>query len=231
MKLLIADDNAAICDILQTFAEAAGYETVIARNGEEALQCFDREPIDLLLLDVMMPGTDGFTVCRKIREHSDVPIIMITARGEDYDRIMGLEIGADDYVVKPFSAPEVMARVKAVLRRLRSSSPRDERESARRVMGNLSLDETAGIVSVADQSLALTRKEFDILCLLMEHPGQLFSRDHLLDVLWGYDYTGDTRTVDTHIRRLRAKLDDAGWQGGSIGTVWGKGYRMERKED
>ena len=230
IKLLIADDNAAICDILQNFAIAAGYETRIAQDGEDALRQFRAESIDLVLLDVMMPKLDGFVVCRRIREISDVPIIMITARGEDYDRIMGLEIGADDYVVKPFSAPEVMARVKAVLRRLQKRNPGAEPATDQRRIGNLLLDEAAGTVKIDGASLKLTRKEFDILCLLVDHPGQLFSRDHLLDVLWGYDYTGDTRTVDTHIRRLRAKLDAAGFHGGAVGTVWGKGYRLEVEE-
>ena len=229
-KLLIADDNAAICDILQNFAKASGYETIIVGDGEAALQRFEAESVDLVLLDVMMPKLDGFTVCRRIREISDVPIIMITARDEDYDRIMGLEIGADDYVVKPFSAPEVMARVKAVLRRLKREQAAVGAGASRQSMGNLLLDETAGTVAVSGRIVNLTRKEFDILCLLLEHPGQLFSRDHLLDVLWGYDYSGDTRTVDTHIRRLRAKLEAAGFQGGAIATVWGKGYRLEPEE-
>ena len=230
LKLLIADDNAAICDILQNFAAASGYDTIIAGDGEAALQCFEADAVDLVLLDVMMPKLDGFSVCRRIREISDVPIIMITARGEDYDRIMGLEIGADDYVVKPFSAPEVMARIKAVLRRLKREKNTVEAGHVRQSVGNLLLDETAGTVAVSDQLVNLTRKEFDILCLLLEHPGQLFSRDHLLDVLWGYDYSGDTRTVDTHIRRLRAKLEAAGFEGGSVATVWGKGYRFETGE-
>ena len=225
MKILIADDNAAICDILQTFAEAAGYETVIARNGEEALQCFDREPIDLLLLDVMMPGTDGFTVCRKIREHSDVPIIMITARGEDYDRIMGLDIGADDYIVKPFSSAEVMARVRAVLRRLERTPA--EGDAAVLRCGSLTVYPAESRALVAGQPVALTRKEFDILCLLLTNKGRVFSRDHLLDRLWGADYYGDTRTVDSHIKRLRAKLDAVPHPDWQIKTAWGVGYSLE----
>ncbi|SFT75772.1 DNA-binding response regulator, OmpR family, contains REC and winged-helix (wHTH) domain [Selenomonas sp. GACV-9] len=224
MKILLADDNEAILDILDNFARAAGYETVLATDGEQAWELFCREPINLILLDVMMPKLDGFAVCRKIRACSDVPIIMITARGEDYDRIMGLEIGADDYVVKPFSAPEVMARVKAVLRRLhRSGDPSHQG----RQYGNLTIQEEAGAVMVAGQPVRLTHKEADILLLLAANPGQLFSRDQLLDKVWGIDYTGDTRTVDTHIRRLRAKLEQAGLQGCFIGTVWGRGYRLE----
>jgi len=223
MKLLLADDNEAIRDILDNFARAAGYETVMAADGEQAWQLFCTEDIDLILLDVMMPKLDGFAVCRKIRECSDVPIIMITARGEDYDRIMGLEIGADDYVVKPFSAPEVMARVKAILRRLSRSGDAGQG----RQYGNLVFQEESGRVLVAGKTVRLTHKEADLLLLFTANPGQLFSRDRLLDKIWGMDYTGDTRTVDTHIRRLRAKLEQAGLSGCAIGTVWGRGYRWE----
>ncbi|MBQ1868447.1 MULTISPECIES: response regulator transcription factor [Selenomonas] len=226
MRLLIADDNDAIRDILDNFARASGYETVLAVDGQDVLDKMAAGGIDLILLDVMMPKIDGFEVCRKIREQCEVPIIMITARGEDYDRIMGLEIGADDYVVKPFSAPEVMARVKAVLRRLQLTQ-RETPTASGRMMGNMVFDEQRGVVSVNDKSVRLTHKEFDILRLLAEYPEQLFSRDKLLDTVWGYDYTGDIRTVDTHIRRLRAKLEQAGLEGCTIGTVWGRGYRLE----
>ena len=225
MKLLIADDNADIRDILATFAEGAGYQVVTASNGKDALAKFREGGISLLLLDVMMPGADGFQVCREIRRESNVPIIMITARGEDYDRIMGLELGADDYVVKPFSPQEVMARVKAVLRRL----PREKGEK-RVSVGNLKLDEDRGEAEIAGVRLSLTRKEYDILCLMLQNPGRIFSRESLLDSLWGYDYTGDTRTVDTHIRRLRAKLENAGARGFSVSTVWGRGYRLTGEE-
>ena len=226
MRLLIADDNDAIRDILDNFARGSGYETVLAVDGQDVLDKWEAGGIDLILLDVMMPKVDGFAVCRIIRQRSDVPIIMITARGEDYDRIMGLEIGADDYVVKPFSTPEVMARVKAVLRRLQLT-PRDELPVGGRKLGNMVLNESCGAVEVAGKDVRLTHKEFDILRLLAEYPGQLFSRDKLLDTVWGFDYTGDIRTVDTHIRRLRVKLEQAGLAGCAIGTVWGRGYRLE----
>lgn len=226
MRLLIADDNDAIRDILDNFARASGYETVLAVDGQDVLAKWEAGGIDLILLDVMMPKIDGFEICRRIRQQCEVPIIMITARGEDYDRIMGLEIGADDYVVKPFSAPEVMARVKAVLRRLQINQ--QETSSIRgRKLGNMVLNESQGAVEVAGKGVRLTHKEFDILRLLAEYPGQLFSRDKLLDSVWGFDYTGDIRTVDTHIRRLRAKLEQAGLKDCSIGTVWGRGYRLE----
>jgi len=223
VKLLIADDNEAIRDILVSFAEGMDYETVTAKDGREALALALQGDISLLLLDVMMPELDGFEVCRQVRQVSDLPIIMITARGEDYDRIMGLELGADDYVVKPFSPAEVMARVKAVLRRL----PQNEVDIGKISLGNLTLLKEKGTALVAGTALSLTRKEYDLLYLFLSNQGRIFSRDELLDHLWGYDYTGDTRTVDTHMRRLRAKLEKAGVQGASLATVWGRGYRLE----
>ena len=223
MKILIADDNADIRDILSTFAEGAGFEVAMASTGREALALALQGDVSLLLLDVMMPELDGFAVCREIRKVSDLPIIMITARGEDYDRIMGLELGADDYVVKPFSPAEVMARVKAVLRRLPHEGTAEEKIA----LGNLVLRKEKGEALVSGTSLALTRKEYDLLYLFLSNKGRVFSRDELLDRLWGYDYTGDTRTVDTHIRRLRAKLENAGTEGVALSTVWGRGYRLE----
>ena len=223
MKILIADDNEDIRDILASFAEGTGFEAATAADGREALALALQGDAALLLLDVMMPGLDGFEVCRKIRQVSDLPIIMITARGEDYDRIMGLELGADDYVVKPFSPAEVMARVKAVLRRLPQNMGNEDKIS----LGNLTLLKTKGTALVAGKALPLTRKEYDLLFLFLAHQGRVFSRDELLDRLWGYDYTGDTRTVDTHMRRLRAKLEKAGAKGLALATVWGRGYRLE----
>jgi len=222
-RLLIADDNEAIRDILTIAATAAGHETIMAADGEAAWQKFAAGNIDLILLDVMLPKMDGFALCRKIRQESAVPIIMITARGDDYDRIMGLDLGADDYVVKPFSTAEVMARVKAVLRRWQ----RDGQNTTGLNCGNLHLQEDGGFVEIDGQPLSLTHKEYDLLHLFLTHPRQIFSRDQLLDLLWGYDYSGDTRTVDTHIRRLRGKLEKARLTGGSIATVWGRGYRWE----
>ncbi|MBP5199578.1 MAG: response regulator transcription factor [Schwartzia sp.] len=224
MSMLIADDNASIIDILKTFATPAGFAVTAARDGEEALRLFREKSFDVILLDVMMPKMDGFSVCRAIRAESDVPILMITARGEDYDRIMGLDIGADDYIVKPFSGAEVMARVRAVLRRLERSA-----EAAHRAIqcGSLSLFPDESRVLVNDETVALTRKEFDLLCLFAENKGRAFSRDHLLDRLWGWDYEGDTRTVDTHIKRLRAKLSKIPHEDWDIKTVWGVGYALE----
>lgn len=224
-KLLIADDNRAILDILKTVAEAAGYETALAPDGEAALRLFRAGGFDAVLLDVMMPKRDGFEVCKAIRAESDVPILMITARGDDYDRIMGLDIGADDYIVKPFSPAEVMARVRAVLRRLDRGAAADGKKLLR--VGNLTVDAEGCRAFVNGGAVALTRKEFDLLLLLMENRGRAFSREHLLDSLWGYDYMGDTRTVDTHIKRLRAKLTKTSPEGWQIRTVWGVGYSLE----
>ena len=172
----------------------------------------------------MLPKRDGFSVCRALRTALDVPILMITARGEDYDRIMGLDTGADDYIVKPFSAAEVMARVRAVLRRLERSAAPAARTLTR---GSLTLLLDEERVLIAGQAIILTKKEFDILCLLAENKSRVFSRDHLLESLWGYDYEGDTRTVDTHIKRLRAKLAKALHPDWEIRTVWGVGYAFE----
>ena len=205
MHMLIADDNTAIIDILRAFAERDGWRVTAVGDGEAALTAGRTEDFDIILLDVMMPKMDGFAVCRALRAVSDVPILMITARGEDYDRIMGLDIGADDYIVKPFSAAVVMARVRAVLRRLEKAAA-PARTLTRGSLTILTEEERALVEGTA---ISLTKKEFDILCLLAENKGRVFSRDHLLERLWGYEYEGDTRTVDTHIKRLRAKLAKA----------------------
>ena len=224
-KMLIADDHAAITDILVTFAEAEGYETAVARDGEETLRLFHAQKFEVVLLDVMIPKKDGFAVCREIRAESNIPVLMITARGDDYDRIMGLDIGADDYIVKPFSPAEVMARVRAVLRRLERGTPTAGIRKLRH--GNLLLEEDSCRAVLDGETISLTRKEFDLLWLLMENKGRSFSREHLLDSLWGYDYTGDTRAVDTHIKRLRAKLEAKPHPDWQIKTVWGVGYAFE----
>ena len=220
--MLIADDNEQITKILAKFAQKEGFTADTVYDGAAALAQFARHPYDILLLDVMMPKMDGFAVCRTIRQHSNVPIIMITARGEDYERIMGLDIGADDYIVKPFSAPEVMARVRAVLRRLPPAAQQKEL-----TLDNLILKTNDCLAVIADEAIPLTKKETDILQLLLENQGRVFSREHLLDSLWGAEYDGDTRTIDSHIKRLRAKLDAAEHPGWQIRTVWGIGYTLE----
>lgn len=223
-KILIADDNLQITKILGEFAKKEGYEPVPAYNGNEALELFRKESFAMILLDVMMPKKDGFEVCREIRKVSNVPIIMITARGEDFERIMGLDIGADDYIVKPFSPGEVMARVRAVLRRI--DCPRNDGLRCL-AYDNLSISLDHASVTIDGEKIALTRKELEILWTLLSNREKIFSRDNLLSTLWGYDYPGDNRTVDNHIKRLRAKLDKIPHPNWQIKTIWGMGYKFE----
>ena len=222
--MLIADDNEQITRILSQFAKHEGFAVDTVYDGEAALAAVQKKDYDILLLDVMMPRKDGFAVCREIRQGSNLPIIMITARGEDFERIMGLDIGADDYIVKPFSTAEVMARVRAVLRRIER---REDAAGHRLSFHTLQIDLDDCRAEISGQSIALTKKELDILGLLLENRGRVFSRDHLLSSLWGYDYDGDTRTVDSHIKRLRAKLDAVPHPDWQIKTVWGVGYSFE----
>ena len=228
-KMLIADDNKQITSILSNYARKEGFEPVVALDGEEALRLFDEhEPdIAMVLLDVMMPKVDGFEVCRRLRGKSLVPVIMVTARGEDFEKIMGLDIGADDYIIKPFSAGEVMARVRAILRRMQ---PREEK-TAHNIYrySNLMIDLDKYAVTVNDSEVPLTKKEVELLWTLAKNSSKVFSRDNLLDSLWGYDYYGDSRTVDSHIKRMRAKLDKFEHPDWEIKTIWGVGYRFEEK--
>ncbi len=223
-NILVADDNRQIASVLAEYLKKENHTPTLAADGEQALAMFHQQSFDAVLLDVMMPKMDGFSVCREIRKTSQVPVIMITARGEDFEKIMGLDIGADDYIVKPFSPGEVMARLRAVLRRLHA---KEEGNPKTITVGNLWVSADDYLARIGDQPLTLTKKEFEILWTLAEHPGKMFSRDHLLSSLWGYDYFGDTRTVDTHIKRLRAKAEALRPEGFSIKTVWGVGYRLE----
>lgn len=202
-KILIADDNLQLLEILKTAAKKEGYEAVLAEDGQMALEMYHMHNPQMVLLDVMMPKMDGFQVCREIRKESMVPIIMITARGEDFEKIMGLEIGADDYIVKPFSPGEVFARVRAVLRRIEKSDVQSEQLL---VVEDLSINLSDYSVSINSQKIELTKREIDMLWTLVKGRNRAFTRDMLLDMLWGYDYFGDPRTVDSHIKRLRAKL-------------------------
>ena len=228
-KMLIADDNKQITSILSNYARKEGFEPVVALDGEEALRLFDEHELDIamVLLDVMMPKVDGFEVCRRLRGKSLVPVIMVTARGEDFEKIMGLDIGADDYIIKPFSAGEVMARVRAILRRMQ---PREEK-TAHNIYrySNLMIDLDKYAVTVNGSEVPLTKKEVELLWTLARNSSKVFSRDNLLDSLWGYDYYGDSRTVDSHIKRMRAKLDKFEHPGWEIKTIWGVGYRFEEK--
>lgn len=223
--ILIADDNPQITSILVSYCKKEGYETIVATDGYDTLNKLTSD-VDLVLLDVMMPKLDGFSVCKEIRKDSNVPIIMVTARGEDYEKIMGLDIGADDYIVKPFSPLEVMARIKAVLRRLDPGSTKHLL-----TIHNLSIDMRAYRVEIEHEEVSLTRKEIELLFTLASHPGVAFSRDQLLNQVWGYDYYGDSRTVDSHMTRLRSKLDYTTHPNWDLKTVWGIGYKFEINED
>ena len=227
-KILIADDNKQITTILSSYAKKEGLEPIIALDGAEAIEKFSQQEqeISMVLLDVMMPKMDGFEVCRRLRKTSMVPIIMITARGEDYDKIMGLDIGADDYVIKPFSASEVMARVRAVLRRIQPQEPATKNSLS---MDNLFINLDKYAVQIDGEEVPLTKKEIELLWTLAKNHTKVFSRDNLLDSIWGIDYFGDSRTVDSHIKRLRAKLDKYEHEKWDIKTIWGVGYRFEVK--
>lgn len=225
MKMLIVDDNKTILKMLADFAIKEGYIVDTATDGEMALKKFHGDAYDIILLDVMMPKIDGFEVCRKIREVSMVPVIMITARGEDFEKIMGLDIGADDYIVKPFSGEEVMARVRALMRRM-VKLPAESGEMIS--SGDLSLDMKYFSGTFKEKKLQLTKKEFELLWNFMNHPNIVFTRNQLLDSIWGYDFFGDSRTVDTHIKRLRQKLDKLEGLEWEIETIWGVGYKWTK---
>ena len=224
-RVLIVDDNPDIREVLGTYAAKEGFEPITAKDGFEALDLFRKTSPAVILLDVMMPGMDGYRVCERIRSESDVPIILITAKGEDYERVMGLDIGADDYVVKPFNANEVMARVRAVLRRMARVEQKEEKKILS--ISNLTINIESYSVYVGAEKLPLTKKEVETMWILAENPSKVFTRDNLLDSLWGQDYFGDSRTVDSHIKRLRAKLDKVDHPDWEIKTIWGLGYKLE----
>ena len=221
--ILVVDDNAQIVDILSQYIKKEGWPMLAAKTGEEALALFDAAEPSLILLDIMLPGLDGLEVCRRIRRVSSVPILMITAKDEDADRILGLDIGADDYIVKPFSPGEVMARIRAVLRRIPAAA-----EKEMLVIGELSIHLPSLSVTLSGHKLNLTRREVDLLYTLAASPGRVFTRANLLTIGWGYEFAGNYRAVDSHIKRLRAKLDAYPHDTFTIATVWGAGYKFER---
>jgi len=221
--ILIVDDNEQILKILTPYIEKEGWPYLTARSGEEALSLFDAASPSLILLDIMLPGIDGLEVCRRIRRVSNIPILMITAKDEDADRILGLDIGADDYIVKPFSPGEVMARIRAVSRRIPAQGG-----SETLVIGSLSIHLPSLSVSLDGHKLSLTRKETELLYTLAAAPGRVFTRDNLLTLVWGYEHVGNYRAVDSHIKRLRQKLDAYPHEFFNIATVWGTGYKFER---
>ena len=216
--ILVVDDNEQIVDILSQYIKKEGWPMLAAKTGEEALALFDAAEPSLILLDIMLPGLDGLEVCRRIRRVSSVPILMITAKDEDADRILGLDIGADDYIVKPFSPGEVMARIRAVLRRIPAAA-----EKEMLVIGELSIHLPSLSVTLSGHKLNLTRRY-----TLAASPGRVFTRDNLLTIVWGYEFAGNYRAVDSHIKRLRAKLDAYPHDTFTIATVWGAGYKFER---
>ena len=230
-NILIADDNKQIAAILSEYAKKNGFKSSISDDGEEALNAVKNNDFDIILLDVMMPKKDGFEVCKEIRKFSNVPIIMITAKGEDYEKIMGLDIGADDYIVKPFSPGEVIARVRAILRRVIPLESNNENSSSKVfIFDNLNINLNNFTVTIDTQFVSLTKKEIELLWTIASNPKKVFTRDDLLDSIWGFDYFGDSRTVDSHIKRLRAKLDHYPHEKWNIKTIWGVGYKFESNE-
>ena len=224
--ILVVDDEQRIIDLASMYIEQEGYHVVSALDGLSALKMIQEAPPALVVLDLMLPQLDGLEVCRRVRAQSDVPIIMLTARSEDIDKIVGLELGADDYLTKPFNPRELVARIKAILRRAEkrgseSASPTSNNRLLS--LGNLVIDPQARTVKVDGRSVELRMKEFDLLCVLVENEGMVFSREKLLDVVWGYSFAGETRTVDVHIAHLRHKLKG---MTASIETVWGVGYKL-----
>ena len=223
-RLLVVDDDANLRHALGYAFRQEGFEVVTAEDGTQALTSFRQTHPDLVVLDVMLPGRDGFEVCRALRRESDVPVIMLTARDTELDKVVGLEIGADDYLAKPFSTRELVARVRAMLRRTRRVEP--ARADARIEVEELILDGSRHRVTLGGREIALKPKEFDLLAFFMGHAGQVFGREQLLASVWGYDFAGDSRTVDTHVKTLREKLGDNAERPRWIETVRGVGYRF-----
>ena len=225
-KILVVDDDQNICELLRLYIEKEGFTVYIANDGRSALEIFEEQNPDLVMLDIMLPELDGWQVCREIRKKSQCPIIMLTAKGEVFDKVLGLELGADDYVVKPFETKEVVARIKAVLRRYGGN----EEEQVKEVRyDKLSINLTNYELKVDGVTIDTPPKEMELIYHLASNPNRVFTRDQLLDEVWGFDYYGDSRTVDVHVKRLREKLEGVSdkW---ALKTVWGVGYKFELKE-
>ena len=226
-KILVADDDQNISDLLRMYLEKEGFTVCLASDGEQALIKFTSENPDLVLLDIMMPKLDGWQTCREIRKKSECPIIMVTAKGETFDKVLGLELGADDYVVKPFEAKEIVARIKAVLRRTGKSAVKSDSKEVS--YENLVVNMTKYELKVKDEVIDTPPKELELLYHRASNPNRVFTRDQLLDEVWGFEYYGDSRTVDVHVKRLREKLEGVSdkW---ALKTVWGVGYKFEVKD-
>jgi DNA-binding response OmpR family regulator len=222
-KILVVDDEPTIVEFVRINLEKAGFEVLEAGDGETALKLAASEQPNLVVLDIMLPGKDGFEVCRELRRTTSVPIIMLTARDDDIDKILGLELGADDYLTKPFNPRELVARIRAILRRVDRANKIDTEVIAQ---GRIQLDLDRHQVTAGGKSVDLTPKEFELLELLMKNPGRVFSREMLLERLWGYDFFGDSKTIDVHIRRLREKVEEEPSSPTHILTVWGVGYKF-----
>ncbi len=225
-KILVVDDERNIVELIRLYMEKEGFETICAYTGDEALSKFRDEKPDLMVLDLMLPGIDGWQVCREIRKTSSVPIIMLTAKSETFDKVLGLELGADDYITKPFEAKELLARVKAVLRRAGTKQAENQKEVS---FKNLSINIENYELAIFGNEVDAPPKEIELLYFLASNPNRVYTREQLLEEVWGFDYFGDSRTVDVHIKRLREKLEGAedGWQ---LKTVWGVGYKFEIKK-
>ncbi len=223
--ILIVDDEANICELIRLYVEKEGYRAIIAQDGQKAMELFKTSAPDMVVLDVMLPGKDGWQVCREIRAVDHTPIIMLTAKGETFDKVLGLELGADDYMVKPFEPKELLARIKAVLRRSLGQKEAEEEKKELRFDG-LSINQETYEVTLDEKKVEMPPKEFELLYFLAENTNKVFTRDQLLDEIWGYEFFGDSRTVDVHIKRIREKIEseDRNWH---LKTVWGVGYKFE----
>lgn len=223
-KILVVDDEKNICELLRLYIEKEGFDVVIANNGKEALTLFEKENPDLIILDIMLPIFDGWQVCREIRKRSQCPIIMLTAKNEVFDKVLGLELGADDYIVKPFEAKEVIARIKAVLRR----TSNNQEQQSELIYDKLYINPNTYEFKVNGVQFDIPPKEMDLIFYLAKNPNKVFTRDQLLNEVWGFDYYGDSRTVDVHVKRLREKLEGVSdqWE---LKTIWGVGYKFEIK--
>src|SRR6476646_7468183 len=229
-KILVVDDEKPIADILKFNLEKEGFEIVMAHDGDEAIEKANEEQPDMVLLDIMLPGKDGLEVCREIRKSSEMPIIMLTAKDSEIDKVLGLELGADDYVTKPFSTRELLARVKANLRRHQQGGSAEKEENTEMVIGPIVINPNAYSVTKREENIELTHREFELLHYLAKHLGQVMTREHLLQTVWGYDYFGDVRTVDVTVRRLREKVEDTPSRPAWSITRRGVGYYLRNPD-